>query len=251
MMVKNKSRKRKISMTITRINLIVLCLFALPNLSFAEEDHAAEHGEAVFHKVRLEVGYGTTEGQATKEWDLDAWVGNDLNRLWIKSLAQRTGQHTEKLDVWALYSRNVSTFWDLQAGLKTDIGPNSLTSLVIGVDGLAPYFFETEAHLFVSEKGDLSARFKQRNDLLITQQLIVQPYLEASLYAQSVKESNIGAGLSKAEFGVQTRYEITRKFAPYFDIRYERKFGETASFAKKANEDVDNFVGLIGLRMFF
>lgn len=220
-------------------------------ISFADEAHMAEHGEAIFHKVKLEAAYGTTEGQATKDWDLDAWMGDSVNRVWIKSLGHRVGHKTEQQDLWAMYSRNVSTFWDLQAGLKTDIGPNSLTSFVVGVDGLAPYFFETEAHLIVSEKGDLSARFKQRNDFLVTQRLIVQPYIEASVYAQSVRENNIGAGLSQADFGIQTRYEVTRKFAPYLDIRYGRKFGETASFAKKANEDVDNFVGLIGLRMFF
>ncbi|MFZ9642454.1 MAG: copper resistance protein B [Candidatus Methylopumilus sp.] len=219
--------------------------------SFADELHTSEHGDAIFHKVRLEAGAGEADGKGYGSFDLDAWIGTDQNKLWIKSEGQRTNSHTEKLNLWALYSRNIASFWDAQIGVRVDDDPKATSYLVAGFEGLAPYFFETEAHAFISKDGNLSFRLKQRNDFLITQRLIVQPYVEAALYAQSVKQSNIGAGLSQAEFGIQTRYEFTRKFAPYFDVKYERKFGETASFAKRANEDVDSFVAMIGLRMMF
>ena len=120
-----------------------------------------------------------------------------------------------------------------------------------GFEGLAPYFFETEAHLFVSDEGDVSARLRQENDFLITQRLILQPYLEANFYAQDVADKEIGAGLSNGEIGLQTRYEITRKFAPYLDLRYERKFGETSSIAKSNGEDNNDFIAAIGLRIMF
>ena len=120
-----------------------------------------------------------------------------------------------------------------------------------GFEGLAPYFFETEAHVFVSDEGDVSARLRQERDFLITQRLIVQPYLEANLYAQDVADQEVGAGLANAEFGIQTRYEITRKFAPCVDVRYERKFGETSSIAKKNGEDNDDFIASLGLRLMF
>ena len=121
----------------------------------------------------------------------------------------------------------------------------------MGVNGLAPYFFETEAHLFISDEGDVSARLRREHDLLITQRLILQSYVEVNLFAQDVPEQDIGAGLTDAEIGLQTRYEFTRKFAPYVDVRYERKFGETSSIAKNNGDDNDDFIAALGLRLMF
>ena len=68
---------------------------------------------------------------------------------------------------------------------------------------------------------------------------------------QDVEEQDIGAGLSSGEIGLQTRYEITRKFAPYVDLKYERKFGETSSIAKREEGDNDNFIAAVGVRFMF
>ncbi len=236
------------------IAALISCIFVLPGTASAEErnDHAQEHGGQIFHAFRLEAGAGTTsDGAETVDWDFDGWIGTDENKLWLKSEGERTDSTTEQAELWALYSRNIATFWDIQAGIRYDVQPQSTAYLAIGFEGLAPYFFETEAHLFFSEDGDVSLRLRQENDLLITQRLITQPYLEANLFAQDVAELGIGAGIASAEIGIQTRYEFTRKFAPYLDIKYERKFGETSSIAKNNGEDNDALVGTIGLRTMF
>mgnify|MGYP000281753782 FL=1 len=150
-----------------------------------------------------------------------------------------------------MYSRNIATFWDAQAGVRYDFEPDSTAYLTVGVNGLAPQYFETEAHLFLSEHGDVMARLREENDLLLTQQLIMQPYLEVNLSAQDVEEQDIGAGVTDGKVGLQTRYEFTRKFAPYVDVHYGRKFGETASIAESKDEEKDELVGAIGLRLMF
>ena len=76
-------------------------------------------------------------------------------------------------------------------------------------------------------------------------------YAELNLSAQDVEDQEIGAGFVDGEIGLQTRYEVTRKFAPYVDVRYERKFGETSSIAKSNGEGNDNFVASAGLRLMF
>lgn len=236
------------------IVVLIACIFALPGTASAEErnDHAQEHGGQIFHAFRLEAGGGTTsDGAVTVDWDFDGWIGTDENKLWLKSEGERTDSTTEQAELWALYSRNIATFWDIQAGIRYDVQPQSTAYLAIGFEGLAPYFFETEAHLFFSEDGDVSLRLRQENDFLITQRLITQPYLEANLFAQDVAELGIGVGIASAEIGIQTRYEFTRKFAPYLDIKYERKFGETSSIAKNNGEDNDALIGTIGLRTLF
>lgn len=216
----------------------------------AEMQH--EHGGGTFHMFRLETEIGSTDtGDTVAGWDFDGWVGTDENKLWLKSEGEHTDGTLESTEFWALYSRNIATFWDAQTGIRYDSAPDSTAYLTLGVNGLAPYYFETEAHMFVSDQGDVSARLREENDFLITQKLIVQPYLEANLFAQDVPEQDVGAGLSDAQIGLQTRYEFTRKFAPYVDVHYGRKFGETASIAESHGEDKDELVGTVGLRLMF
>jgi copper resistance protein B len=225
---------------------------------FAEEmaghgghDMAAEHGGQVFHMFRLETDYGASKDGGIASWDLDGWVGTDENKLWLKSEGEHKDGNVEDAEFWALYSRNIATFWDVQAGVRYDAEPTSTAYAVLGINGLAPYWFETEVHLFISDKGDVSARLREENDFLITQKIILQPYAEINLFAQDVPERDIGAGVSDGQIGLQTRYEFTRKFAPYVDVHYGRKFGETSSIAKSNGEDNEELIGNIGLRLMF
>jgi len=228
---------------------LLLSVYAHP--AYAQDPHDHQHGSETYHAFRLETDYGAGQDGPVASWDLDGWIGTDENKLWLKSEGENSDGTTEQAEFWALYSRNVAEFWDLQAGIRHDTQPHSTSYAVFGIEGLAPYFVETEAHLFVSDEGDVSARLRREHDLLITQQLILQPYGEINLSAQDVEEQEIGAGFTEGEIGIQTRYDITRKFAPYVDLRYERKFGETSSIAKDNGEDNDDFIAAVGLRLMF
>ncbi len=212
-------------------------------------DH--QHGSEIWHMFTLETDYGGGEHGPVASWDLNGWIGTDENKLWLKSEGENEDGTTEQAEFWAMYSRNIHDFWDLQGGIRHDTQPHSTTYAVFGVEGLASYFFETEAHLFVSDEGDVSARLRQENEFLLTQKLILEPYAEINLFAQDVEEQDVGAGLSSGEIGLQTRYEITRKFAPYVDLKYERKFGETSSIARQEEGDNDNFIAAVGIRFMF
>lgn len=225
--------------------LLVLLFLSL----HASADH--EHGSQIFHAFTMEADGGLGKNHPISTWDFDGWIGGDYHKLWLKSEGEINDSEIEQAEFWAMYSRNIATFWDLQAGIRYDTDPESIGYLVIGISGLAPYFFETEIHLFVSDAGDVSARLRQENEFLITQRLIITPYIEANFYAQDVDELDVGAGLSDAEIGIQTRYEFFRKFAPYFDLRYERKFGETAAIARKNHETYEELIPSIGIRLMF
>lgn len=216
------------------------------------QEMAHEHGGGIFHMFRTETDIGSdNHGNAIESWDMKGYIGTDENKLYLKTEGERKESKLEGAEFWALYSRNIATFWDAQAGIRYDDKPKSTTYLTLGFNGLAPYYFETEAHLFISDKGDVSARLREENDILVTQKLILQPYLEVNAFAQDVSDQDVGAGISDGKIGLQTRYEFTRKFAPYVDVHYGRKFGETTSIAKSNGEDKDELVGAVGLRLMF
>jgi len=235
-------------------HILVTALMVLPLAAHAEDmrrDMAMEHGGNINHMFRLETDYGASQNGGVASWDLDGWVGTDENKLWLKSEGRHQDGKLEDGELWVMYSRNIATFWDAQAGIRMDAGPNAATYAVLGFTGLAPYYFETEAHMFVSTTGDVTARLREENDFLITQKLILQPYAEVNLAAQDVPEHRLGAGLTDGKIGLQTRYEFTKKFAPYVDIHYGRKFGETSSIAKRNGYDSDELIGAVGVRLMF
>lgn len=204
----------------------------------------AHMGAPVYHAFRLETGLGRSHGQDTGAWDLDGWIGGDTHKLWLKSEGEITDGKTRSAEVWALYSRNVSTFWDAQVGVRADARPagpdgpdgKGHSYLVAGVNGLAPYFFATEAHVFLRDDGALSARLREENEWLITNHLVMRPRLELNLNTRDDPKAGLGTGLTDVSIGVQTRYEVTRRFAPYIDLTYREKLGRTADYARLRSE---------------
>ncbi|NEX91241.1 copper resistance protein B [Caulobacter sp. 17J65-9] len=209
------------------------------------------HHERTYTMVRMQADASEADGAGLVTWEGDAWVGGDVNKLWLKTEGEVHDGEPEKAELQALWSRNVATFWDLQAGVRQDFEPEATTWLALGVQGLAPYQFETDAAVFVSDAGDVAFRLGQSFDFQLTQRLVLEPEVELNAYAQDVPELDVGAGLSDVEAKLQLRYEITRKFAPYVAVAYERQLGETASIARTAGEDTDETTLRVGLRAWF
>lgn len=194
----------------------------------------------------------TANGEEKYLWDAQGWYGGDLDKLWLKSEGEGSFDGPlESAEIQALWSHAIGPFFDLQAGARYDLEPTGGGYAVLGVQGLAPYMFEVDAALFLSDRGDVTARVEAEYDQKLTQRLILQPRAEIELSAQNVPELGIGAGLTKAEIGLRLRYEIVREFAPYVGVEYEAKTGKTADFARLDGEDPDGVVFLVGIKAWF
>tara|TARA_R110000850_G_scaffold9841_2_gene35699 strand:+ start:2056 stop:3237 length:1182 start_codon:yes stop_codon:yes gene_type:complete len=239
---------------------------APPGNWYADRVYPATEMDRSRHEMMKENGGQTTafisfnlaEYQARKgrdgfRWDGEAWYGGDINRLTIKSEGEGLlGEGIESAEVQALYSRAIGPYFNAQAGIRQDLGPGpDRTYATIGFEGLAPYWFEVEGALFLSNKGDLLARLEGYYDQRITQKLILQPMAEANFALQDVPETGIGSGLSDFELGLRLRYEIVKEFAPYVGVEWARKVGDTARFARTAGEDADSVSLVMGVRLWF
>lgn len=243
-----------------------------PPGAFSGPDHAADlvygassmagsraelremHGAMKTSKILVDQLEGKIRnGRDGYAWDGQGWHGGDIDKLWIKTEGEGAfGEALEKAEVQALWSHAIDPWFDLQAGVRYNFRPDPERAyLVLGVQGLAPYWFEVDAAAFVSNNGDVSARMEAEYDLRLTQKLILQPRLEFDLALQGVPELGIGSGLSSGEIGARLRYEIRPEFAPYVGIEYERSFGDTADFRRAAGEEAGGWSFLLGLRTWF
>ncbi|NNC77748.1 MAG: copper resistance protein B [Woeseiaceae bacterium] len=185
-------------------------------------------------------------------WDVQARYGGDYHRFWFKSEGVMHDGSVDHAEVQALYSRAWLPFFDLQFGLRlSEIDDGDLVSAVAGIQGMAPYRFEIDAALFLSEDGDLSVRAEAERDLLLTRRLVLQPRAKLSLAFDDVPEIGVGSGVSELSIGLRLRYEYTHKFAPYIGVEWHRSFGDTADFIRLAGDDPSETSLTAGVRFWF
>ncbi|WP_333612676.1 copper resistance protein B [Brevundimonas bullata] len=200
----------------------------------------------------IEASFG--DGEETYSWNAQGWTGGDINRFWWKTEGEgEFGGRLHEAEVQALYSRAVAPFWDVQAGVRQDFRPDGedTTHLTVGVQGVAPYWFEMGAAAFLSTEGDLTARVEAEYDQRITQKWILQPAVEVALSASDIPELEIGSGLTSVTAGLRLRYEIRKEFAPYVGVEWSRSLGDTADYAKARGEDPEDFRLVVGIKAWF
>ncbi|MCA8888934.1 MAG: copper resistance protein B [Parvularculaceae bacterium] len=212
-----------------------------------------EHGASTTYFVqgdRLE--YRTNEGDPVLLWDAQGWWGGDRNKLWLKSEGEYAFDEDifEEAEIQALWSSAITRYFNLQAGVRHDFAPgDDRTFGVLGVQGLAPYWFEIDAAMFVSDNGDVSARVEAEYELLLTQRLILQPRTELNFAIQDVPEYDVGSGLTTAELGARLRYELKREFAPYIGVDWTRSVGDTTDFVRVNGHDPSSLSFVAGIRL--
>lgn len=181
-----------------------------------------------------------------------AWLGHDLHKLWIKTDVEWAEGTVEEAEVQALYSRAISAFWDVQMGVRTDLEPSpSQTWGVIGVQGLAPYFYDIDAALFIGESSEIAARVSAEYEIMLTQNWVISPEISLDFNGQNDVRTQRGSGLSSAQAGLRLRYEIRREFAPYIGVNWQKKFGNTADFSRANGDKIDDAHWVAGVRAWF
>lgn len=229
-------------------------VFPQEEMQRSREEMMKESGGRAFRFLSFDLAeYVVGKGKDSYRWEGEASLGGDINRFVFKYEGEGELEGAlDDLELSALYSRAVSPYWNLQAGIRHDVEPNpSRTYAVAGIEGLAPYWFKVSATAFLSNKGELRGRIEGYYDQRITQKVILQPRLEANLSAEKIRELGVGAGLSNLELGARLRYEIRKEFAPYVGFEWVRQFGESARFARAngGRASVPRFV--MGVRAWF
>ncbi|MEQ5786941.1 copper resistance protein B [Erythrobacter sp. NFXS35] len=219
----------------------------------SREDLRRTHGDfPVFWLQGDRLEAQVREGDNLYLWDIQGYYGGPTERLWFKSEGEGAfGENPEDAEVQALYAKAFAPFWDVQAGIRHDIAGPDTTHAVIGVQGIAPYMFEVDTALFISHRGDITARVEAEIDQRITQRLILQPRVEANLSAQDVPDLGIGAGIDEIEVGARLRYEIAREFAPYIGLEQAWRTGRSATLARARGEDPSTTSLVAGIRFWF
>lgn len=220
----------------------------------ARDQLRREHGGSLTSRIMLSLGeYQFRDGEDGYRWEGEARFGGDIHRLVLKTEGEGGADSgIGAAEVQALYSRAVTPYFDLQVGVRQDFEPTPRrTYATLGFEGVAPYWFDVQGALFLSDHGDVLGRLEGAHDLRLTQRVVLQSRAEMNAAAQNVPEVGIGAGVVNVELGLRLRYEVRRNFAPYVGISYDEKFGDTADLSRAVGEDPSATSLVLGLRAWF
>jgi copper resistance protein B len=178
-------------------------------------DDSAATGKVMVDELELQRDSAST----VLAWDAQAWYGGDYDRLWFKTEGMPDSGDADTSRNELLWNHSLTRWWNLQTGVRWDLGQGPARGwAALGFQGLAPYWFDVEATLYVGGAGRTAARFRVEHDFLITQRLIMQPEIEANLYGKDDAARQISAGLSQLQLGFRVRYEVRREVAPYLGV---------------------------------
>ena len=190
----------------------------------------------LFHKLE----YVPQPAERPIGLEATSWIGGDMNRLWLRAEGEQSTIHREgEIEAEALYGRLISPFFDAVAGVRVDrrwaAGGQTRGHLAVGLQGLAPYRFEVEPTLYVSDDGNVSAAFSASYHVLFTQRLKLESELETSAALQDVPEWGVGTGVNDLGLGFRLRYEFHRMFGQYIGYTHDWAFGQTADLAGESS----------------
>ncbi|WP_288349861.1 copper resistance protein B [uncultured Thalassospira sp.] len=229
---------------------VAMVMAAVPGAGQAAEGRTYYGFQAEQFEYRL-----GDENEKRLVWDADAFWGTDELKLRWQGEGERDldADINEGFENRLVLQTPISDFFDAKAGIRLDTPTGTDRWYgTVGIMGLAPQWIEVDADLFVSETGDGSARLDLEYEGLITNRVILTPSIELNAAFSEDREIEVGTGISSAEIGLRLSYDlIDRSVAPYIGVSYERKFGDTADFAKEDGEDFEATYIVTGLRLMF
>ena len=207
---------------------LALCLDCVAGMSDQQMsaqmgmDDSAAVGKLMIDQLELAGGPAGT----APAYQGQAWYGGDYDKVWFKSEGEPDPGMPQATRNELLWDHVLTRWWDLQTGLRYDLGAGPARGWAsVGVEGLAPYWFDVQAALYLGADGRTAARFQVEHDLLLTQRWIVQPEVETNFYGRRDAARNVTAGLSDLQVGLRLRYEIRRELAPYAGVAWRRDPG--------------------------
>jgi copper resistance protein B len=227
-------------------------LFTLTLLATGQNALAGAEDDPLLTMVKIDQLEKRNGDEDPLVFEGQAWIGYDLEKIWLKAEGERVEGKNESMELQLLYSKAISPFWDIQFGARRDFKPEPERNWgVIGFQGVAPYYAEIDTVLFIGESGRTSLRFEAEYELMLTQRLVLIPEVELNFFGKIDEETDTGSGLSSSEMGLRLAYEIRREFSPYIGVSWENKYGATADFAKAEGELTNDTQFVIGVSGWF
>ena len=190
-----------------------------------------------FSSLSLEqLGVSRSGDETSKVAEGEYWIGTTWDRLALSFDIDHLNGETEA-ELGGYWRHAITAFWNTQLGVKHERGEGDSRNWIgLGFQGLAPYWFESEAMLYVGKQGVTSLELSAEYEILLTQRWIIAVEADANLAGKDDPEGEFASGLVSTSVAPRLRYEISRQFAPYVGVQRSHWYGDSADLQESPAE---------------
>lgn len=225
--------------------------YALPGTTRLRTADEQSHWSVMIERLEWQKGLQHGGHDSGSAYEGQLWWGHTYNRATVKAEGDYTHGAFDDTRTELMWTHAFGVYWDTQLGVRHDTGAVERNWLAIGIQGLAPWWFDVEGTVYVGNSGRTALRLKASYDTLITQNWALRSSIDTEFRERCDPDAGLGAGLNKVRAGLRLRYEFTRRFAPYAGIEWNRMFGGTAERRREDGENTSDTRFVMGLMVSF
>lgn len=179
-----------------------------------------------------------------RKLDANAWVGRDQSRWVVDMEVERDDDESERLR-WEVFNRRpIAPFWDIEIGYRQDNLPGTAASwFKVGIDGLAPYFIETDIGLYVRD-GQVELDVDLEHELPLSADWMLVSGLEWVAAMESDRDRKQGQGVNYTEVMLRLQYERHKNLHPYIGLYSKHLYGQTADLHAEDSTETSFVLGI-------
>ena len=227
-----------------------------PTLTYSSADAALindpqGHQQPLFAASYFELGLDPFN--STQKGGFKSLIGYDYNKFEINSNDfELTKGIVEDANVDLFYWHLISQFWAIKGGANYTYRPAKTPYWQpgIGIEGLLPYFIDTDARLYAHD-GSYKFDLQLSRDTQITNRFFVRTGLEAILATKTIANDNIGSGLNQMQYTIRPYYQLNPSWAIYTEFNYSYDYGALANIDAESGQSNHSALLLFGASVLF
>ncbi len=168
----------------------------------------------------------------------NALIGTDDNKLNLYSNeAELKDGDIESADMDIFYWHAIGQFWAIKGGANYVYRPAETPYLQpgIGIEGLMPYFIETDIRSYLNEGGvKLDAEFSR--DTQLTNNFFIRVGIHSVLATKTITDNQIGSGLNEMEYSLRPYYRLMPGLDIYAQYQHTNNYGVMKNILQSQDE---------------
>lgn len=198
--------------------------------------HPMAHKPGLYRATFLDVGEDPFNN--VQKVTFKTLIGPDYNKLEFYTEDAEMKQGTvENADIDIFYWHLLSQFWAIKGGANYYNQPAQTPYWQpgIGVEGLMPYFIETNIRgYYHKSSGKIDVQLSR--DTQLTNNFFVRIGIRSILATKTVDSGEVGSGLNQMRYIVRPYYRISPGLSVFFEYEHESDYGDFADFLRNNGE---------------
>lgn len=218
-------------------------------IDYSLVNHPSDHAPRFFSANLLDINQNLIDND--QEITYKGMFGGDNNKLqlYLEKAEIRQGViDNANLDIF--YWHAISQFWAIKGGINYVYRPAAYFQPGIGIEGLAPYFIETDIRAYY-HNGSSKLDVDLTRDTQIAHNFFIRTEVEGLFASKTAARDLVGSGFNELQLTLRPYYQINPMLAIYLQYQHTGNYGKTRQLFQENNLSTNDNTYSLGLSFLF